>query len=416
MFKNYEKCIHNLTNRLSKKNTLCVKIFQAFALNNSIIDEKIHNSLLKFTDNVPWTTKDIDMDSLVRLEKEYDIQIMNNYIPINSGMISLVFKGIKISKVKGNGPNESVIIKIKRNNIDAILQDGIEKMLFCIWLLSFIPIINNSNISEIMHNNIHLINQQTDFTKEIENVKIMKKNCKNLKYVKIPDVYEEVTNKFSNIIMMEYIKGETLQSVDPEDYNEYSKQVIKFVLVTMLMNGQCHGDLHIGNILFIKDNNDKKYKYKIGILDFGIMYEIDQMKNTFYYIFANMCSASPEEMAEKLLTSGLIEPVHCISNLPKNHYNCVLLILTKFINELFHVSKHFNQINIFNSLSEVNNYIVNNNLMVNGFNIRPCDDLLKFQIIFTMLYSVIFKLCGAKYIETTNKVMLDLFHIDASES
>ena len=415
VFKNYEKYIHNLTVRLSKKNILYVKIFQAFALNNNIINEQIHNNLLKFTDNVCWRNKDIDKLSLVSLEKEFNIKILNDYMPINSGMISLVFKG---KKMNDNKTSEIVIIKMKRNNIDAILQDGIQKMLFCIQILSIIPIINNYNynISEIIHNNIHLINQQTDFKKEISNMKIMKNNCKNLKYIRIPFAYEDVTNKFSNIIMMEYIKGATLQVVDPVDYNEYSKQLIKFVFVTMLMNGLCHGDLHVGNILFIKDESDKKYKYKIGILDFGIIYEIDKMKDAFYYIFANMCSIPPEEMAQKLLLSGLIEPVECISKLSPNHYNRILSILTNFINDTFYVSKHFSQINIFKSLNELNDYIVNNNLMVNDLSVRPCDDLLKFQVVFTMLYSVILKLCGEKYIETSNKVMIELFHIDASES
>jgi predicted unusual protein kinase regulating ubiquinone biosynthesis (AarF/ABC1/UbiB family) len=411
-FKNYKTFIYNLTNRLSKKNILYVKIFQAFALNNNIINQEIHDSLLKFTDNAPWDHKDIDMNSLIIFEKEFNIQILNDYMPINSGMISLVFKG---KRNYGNEDTSTVIIKIKRKNIHANLQDGIQKMLFCIKLLSFIPIINNSNISDIVHNNIHLINQQTDFMKEVENMKIMKNNCKKLKYVIIPHVYEEVTNRFSNIILMDYIKGETLQMINPVYYDEYSKQVIKFVLVTMLMNGLCHGDLHMGNILFIKDDNDKKNKYKIGILDFGIIYEINKMKETFYYIFANMCNVSPEEMAQKLLTSGLIEPVECILNLEKNHHDKILLMLINFINDTFHVSKHFNQINIFKSLSELNDYVVNNNLKVNGLNIKPCDDLIKFQVVFTMLYSVLLKLCGDKYIETANKVMIELFHIDVSD-
>lgn len=311
------------------------------------------------------------MESLVSLEKEYRIKILNDYVPINSGMISLVFKGIMMKDNALYSGENLVIIKIKRNNIDNILQDGIQKMLFCIWLLSFIPVINKYNISNIIHDNIHLISKQTDFAKEVENMKIMKNNCKNLKYIKIPQVFD---NKFSNIILMEYIQGDTLQAVDPVDYNEYSKQVIKFVLVTMLMNGLCHGDLHVGNILFIKDVTDKKYKYKIGILDFGIIYEIDKMKDTFYYIFANMCSVSPEEMSKKLLTSGLIEPVEYISKLEQKHYNHILLMLTNFINDTFRVSKHFSQVNIFKSLSELNDYIVNNNLIVNNYNVRPCDD------------------------------------------
>jgi len=409
-FKNYEKCIRNLTYRLSLKNILYVKIFQALVLNNNIIDQQYADCLLKFTDNVPWSSKDIDKDALVSLEKEYNITILNDYMPINSGMISLVFKGLK------EGGSKPIIIKMKRNNIDTTLQDGIQKLLFCARLMSFIPIIEKASISDIIHNNIHLIKQQTNFTREVENIKMMKNNSKHLKYIKIPNVYEDVTDKFSNIIMMEYIKGETISSINPADYIEYSKQIIKFVLVSMLMTGRCHGDLHIGNILFIKDENDTKYKYKIGVLDFGLVYEIDKMKNTFYYIFANMTRTSAEVMAQKLLLSGLIEPVDCLALLPKKHANNIMLILTKFIDNTFNISKHFSQINIFNSISELNDYIVDNNLMVNGFDIRPCEDLVKFQVIFSMLYGVIFKLCGDNYIEIINKAMIELFHIEVSES
>ena len=411
--KNYKKFINNLTTRLSKQNILYVKIFQAFALNNNLIDDETNNSLLKFTDNVPWNNKDIDFETLISLEKEYNIKILNDYKPTNSGMISLVFKGIK--KISNLEKEETVIIKMKRNNIENNLNDGIQKLLFCIKLLSLIPV-NNYQMLTVIHNNIDLIKHQVNFNKEVENMIIMKTNCKNLKYIKIPTVQPDVTDKFSNIIMMEYIKGETLQTLDPNDYDEYSKQVIKFVLVTLLMNGLCHGDLHVGNILFIKDENDLKYKYKIGILDFGIIYEIDKMKNTFYYIFANMCSAPPKEIAHNLLLSGIIEPVDCIKKLPQTHYDVILNILTNFINNTVHVSKHFSQVNTFKSISELNDYIVNNNLKINGFDIRPCDDLIKFQVIFSMLYGVIFKLCGQEYIEITNKTMSDLFHIDVSES
>jgi len=414
IFKNYKKCINNLTSRLSKQNILYVKIFQAFALNNNLIDDEINNSLLKFTDNVPWTNKDIDLKTLISLEKEYNITILNDYKPTNSGMISLVFKGIKKAS---NGLNEeNIIIKMKRNNIENNLNDGIQKLLFCTKLLSFIPIVNNYKLSDVIHNNIDLIKHQTNFYKEVENIKIMKVNCKNLRYVKIPDVYDEITNKFSNIIMMEYIKGETLQTVDPNDYDEYSKQVIKFVLVTLLMNGICHGDLHVGNILFIKDENDPKYKNKIGILDFGIIYDINKMKHTFYYIFANMGIIPSRDIANNIFLSGLFDPVEYIKKLQQIHYDHILEILTNFVEDTINVSKHFSQINTFKSLSDLNNYIIDNNLMVNGQSIKPSNDMIKGQMIFAMLYGVIYKLCGSRYIEITNKTMRDLFYIDVSES
>ena len=410
MFKDYGRLIYNLANRLAAKNILYVKIFQALALNHNMINNEINNGLLKFTDNVPWTNADVDVQTLIDLEREYNIAILNDYKPINSGMISLVFKGIY--RV---GVGETVIIKMKRVNIENNLNDGIQKLLFCVKLLSFLPVYNYQ-ITNIIQNNIALIKNQTNFNKEVENMAIMKNNCKNLRYIKIPTVQSDVTNKFSNIIIMEYIKGETLQRVNPCDYNEFSKQIIKFVFVNMLMNGQCHGDLHVGNILFIKDENDPKYKHKIGILDFGLIYEIDKLKDTFYYIFANMYSVPPKEIAQNLLLSGIVEPIECINNLNSEHSNAIVNILTNFINNTLHISKHFSQINTFKSISELNDYIIDNNLIVNGFNIRPCDDLIKFQVVFSMLYGVIFKLCGQNYIEIANKVMIDLFHIDVSES
>jgi predicted unusual protein kinase regulating ubiquinone biosynthesis (AarF/ABC1/UbiB family) len=366
---------------------------------------------MNYTDSAPWSNKDIDIQSLLKIEKVFNLEILNNYKPIKSGMISLVFKCINKNKM-----DEIMIIKMKRNNIETILNDGIQKMLFCVNLLSFIPIINNYKISKIIHDNVYLIDQQIDFKKEVQNICIMKKNCKNLKYVKIPFVYEEVTNQFSNIIMMEYIKGVTIKDINFTDFDEYSKQIIKFVLVTTLINGTCHGDLHMGNILFIKDENDTKYKYKIGILDFGIIYKFDKIKNILYYIFSNMYSDLPEKIAENILEAGIIEPADYIIKIAPDHLKYILGILTKFINDTIYISKHFSQINAFKSLYELNDYITENNLIVNGIQIRPCDDLIKIQVVFTMLYGVISKLCGAAYLEITNKVMIDLFHIDVSES
>ena len=74
---------------------------------------------------------------------------------------------------------------------------------------------------------------------------------------------------------MEYINGMPINQILEEDYEAFAKQVLKFGLVTTLIHGVSHGDLHSGNVLFIKDENDKKYKYKVGVLDFGIIYEAD---------------------------------------------------------------------------------------------------------------------------------------------
>ena len=157
--------IDRLTQRLAGINILYVKIFQAFALNNSLIDDKINNMLLKFTDNAPWTTRDIDYDTLFQLEDEESIKFIDNLDdPINAGMISLVYRATN-RKDKSN-----VIVKIKRKNIEQRLNDAIDNLLFVIYILSFFPIFQKYQLSEVVNKNIDIIRHQVNFNEEVQNI------------------------------------------------------------------------------------------------------------------------------------------------------------------------------------------------------------------------------------------------------
>jgi len=408
---NYETYVNNITNKLAKLNILYVKIFQALSLTSQI-------NLLKFADNAPWTPADIDLNTLHELEAKFLIIVENDYKPINSGMISLVFKGT----ISSTG--EKVVIKMKRNNIENVLNDAIEKMMFCVYIASFIPIIHNYQIADVIQNSIDLIRHQTNFAQEVVNMQKMKHNCRFLKYIKIPHSYPAVTDAFPNVILMEYIEGKTLSNVLHEDYAIYAKQIIKFVLVSLFMKGLCHGDLHVGNILFIKEinteiNTEIKFTYKICILDFGIVYQIEKTRDAFFYIFSNMCLLPANDIATNVILSGILEPVSKINDLKlykREHYDNIINIITEFINETVHISGQLSQINIFKTLTDLNDYINNNNLIVDNIRIRPSNELIIFQVIFGMLHGVILKLCNNTYIELTNKVMTELFQFEASES
>ena len=73
VFQDYYFFIDRLSMRLASINILYVKIFQAFALNNSLIDDKTNNKLLKFTDNAPWNFSDIDLHQLIEMSDKYNI-------------------------------------------------------------------------------------------------------------------------------------------------------------------------------------------------------------------------------------------------------------------------------------------------------------------------------------------------------
>jgi predicted unusual protein kinase regulating ubiquinone biosynthesis (AarF/ABC1/UbiB family) len=404
-FQDYSLFIDRLSMRLASINILYVKIFQAFALNNSLIDDKTNNKLLRFTDNAPWNYSDIDLYQLIQMANKYNIKLPDGYeVPINSGMISLVFRGHE----KGN-TGRQFIIKMKRKNIQQRLNDAIDNLLFSMYILSFIPIINKYQLADVVNKNIEIIRHQTNFFEEIDNMYKIRENCKNLKYVKIPKAYRQVTEEYPDIILMDRIEGIKITQVKEEDYEPFAKLVVKFGIVTTIVHGVAHGDLHAGNILFIKDKNDEEYPHKIGVIDFGIIYEVGtQYKGLMFDVFTQMFDISPREAAEKILNSGIVEPPGILQQIPKDDYNNIVSFLEEIIAETVHSSKKANQIQIYKFLSKLKEYLSKDKL--SNIGIRPSDDFIKSQLVLAMSHGVTLTLCKDDFITLMDKVINELFH------
>jgi len=399
---NYILLIDRLTIKLAKINILYVKLFQAFSLNNNLINEDINNKLMEFTDNVPWKVSEIDYETLFKISDKYNIN-MENYYPINSGMISIVFKGF--DKIN----NKNIIIKIKRKNIENNLDVSIKNVLFLVNVLSFINIINKYQINEIINKNIDILKKQTNFLQEVDNMLLIRENCKNLKYIKIPNVNKNITEEYQNVIVMELIEGIKLKNIKEEDYKEYSKQIIKFGIVTTLIHGITHGDLHCGNILFIKDN-DKKYPYKLGILDFGIIYKFSPKLKTFLSdILISIFNISSRETAKKILNSVIIEPEGILNKISNEDYNNIINLTEEIITETKISYKKANQIQIYNFLSNLNKYLSKKELLNLG--IKVSDDFLKLQLVLAMSQGATLKLCKGDFVNVINEVINEIFNI-----
>lgn len=393
IYYNYDY-VTNLTHRLANINILYVKIFQAFALNNKWINDEINNKLLKFTDNAPWNFSDINLSMLVSMADKYNIKLKRGYeIPINSGMISLIFKGY-------NQNNEPVIIKMKRVNIDQILDESIDNLLFIIYLISFIPIIDSLQLTNIINKNILLLKCQTNFSQEVDNMILMKENCKNLKYIKIPSVDKSVTDEFPNIILMEFIDGQNISMIKQEDCEPFAKLVVKFGLTTTIVHGVVHGDLHSGNILFIKN---EKNEYKLGIIDFGIIYHINTpCKNILFDLLTNLFQYTPRNCAIKLLHSNFFEPPNIVDELNTEEYNHLVSICEEIISDTL---TNVHQIQIYKFLCRMKEYFSEKK-------IRVSNQLIQFQLILAMSHGMTMMLCKDDLIKIIDTSINELFHIN----
>jgi predicted unusual protein kinase regulating ubiquinone biosynthesis (AarF/ABC1/UbiB family) len=408
----YVDFVDNVLHKLSKKNILYIKLFQACALNNAILDNTLNHKLMTFCDNAPWSLNDIDFETLEHLEEKYHIHIPDKHKPINAGMISLVYKA---SVVKEEGKEKTIIVKIKRKHIEERLHAAIEHVLFVLMLVDWLPFLNTYDFPAVVEKNITLLTQQVDFLLEVKNMQKFQTYCQRLTYIKIPQVYPEFTTQLTNVILMEYVEGKTLPHIEKTDRDIYAKQLMKFVYITTFLYGSYHGDLHLGNILFLKDETANDNGCKLCILDFGIVYELEQTKDAVFDIVSNIVNTPPGEIAEKILQSGLIEPVEVIRALPSIHYATLIQFLSEFINQSVHIEKKLNHHQVFIFLSELNTYI--NNISSVGANaglrLRISDDLMKIQVFFAMNHGVILTLCeGKNYIALSDQVMQETFHLD----
>ena len=409
--------IKNIAYKLAKVNILCVKIFQAISLN---IDKSINDELIKYTDQVPYSFyKDIDFDTLIDITSQEGLYIDIDK-PIASGMISIVYKAL-LQKPEENEPQYK-IIKIKRKNIEQKLDESIKNMEFLIkaftGFISFLSYfnpnlqINDFNIGVELHKNIDLIKEQLDFNKEVDNMKDMKELYKNNDYIKIPEVFENITKQYPNIILMEYIDGITVSNVEESDYEIYAKQVFTFSFSSLLIKGTIHGDLHPGNILFIKEKreNDRPI-YKLGIIDFGLVYKLDeQFKNKFAELFIDIYIKPVIEVAPEVLICGIFEPIESINALPEKHKQHIIQLMAELIDETFHKSKRGGLINIIDFILKINDYFNENNLK--EYNIRISKNFLKVQMVMAMSQGIGIMLCKERNIEMINQVIKEIFHLD----
>lgn len=307
--------IKNIVDKLEKINIFYVKIFQSLCLNDNLLYNNEKDYLIKYADNVPYNSDDIDYNILDEIEDKYNIHLDVSE-PLNSGIIGLVFKGIYGEN------NKKVVIKIIKNNIKNKIEKAFQELELFIYLSSSIPYIKKLNLKKLLLDNKELLLDQTNFRKEVNNIQIFKeKNINNKEFI-IPECYPEITNKYNNVIVMENIKGLTFNDIKNYDEKikyEFGKLLVKFGIISILYNSAVHCDIHVGNLFFyINEETDLKPKYQIGYVDFGIVAFPSRENQNIYYTFFKDIQIDKDFSKLEMVVMGIICEKEILKNLTKN--------------------------------------------------------------------------------------------------
>jgi ubiquinone biosynthesis protein len=315
--------IKNITTKLAEKNIFFIKIFQAFANNNNVMDKNLFNYFIQYTDSVTYDTTEIDYNGLYDLiniaRTNGDELLIDSEQPIKSGNIALVYNG------RLNG--KRIIIKYRRKNIETKFKKSMEELQILINITKHMPYLSDLNINDLFEENYQIMLNQLIFSNEVKNIEMFYDKFKDVENICIPKVYSYFTDSNPEVIVMDYIEGKRIEHIDSDDKDEYSRILSRFNLKCVFYDAIYHADLHSGNVIFIKDDgayddsstSDTKPppKLKIGVIDYGIIGTMTrEEQNVFFMFFKVLVSKNYRDLAQ-FIVENLSDNI-CIEKPPIN--------------------------------------------------------------------------------------------------
>ena len=234
------KFVEEFCINMANTDVLFVKIIQAISYSNSVIGEGQHENLTKYTDNVPYSNGDINYELLNSITNCYPLRLESpQNVPYRSGMISLVYI------LKELDTDNYYILKLKRVNIDKKLNESIHCMKSLLHIINWISYwIYSIDLTDPIRRHIDLLKVQLDFNQEIDNTRVMKEKFKNIDYVVIPDVPQKFNQAHQDYIIMEMLSGKHIQEIHQDEYEVFSRLLIKQGLYSLAVSG-LHMEIYI---------------------------------------------------------------------------------------------------------------------------------------------------------------------------
>ena len=237
-----------------------VKIGQVLSTRPDLIPRNYAEEFTKLKDNV----KPMPFEEVKRIIAEElggdDVFVSVDPVPLGSASIAQVHR----AKLKDG---TDAVVKVMRANIREIVNNDMELFLSAIKYIKLLPILPSSvDLKQMTEEIWHVMERETDFRNEAENLRHMAETNADIKYVAFPKVYDEYTT--CHVLTMENINGIKLSDTDKlreEGYDtaEIAQKLVENYMHQALDNGFYHADPHNGNIM-VRDG-------KIVWLDLGMV-------------------------------------------------------------------------------------------------------------------------------------------------
>lgn len=163
---------------------------------------------------------------------------------------------------------ETVAIKVQKPNVGTIIATDLGVLHGLFWMLEkVVPSFKMASLAPMVDEIKTRMADETDFVAESRHLRHFAKflaDSRNQNII-VPSVYDHLTTK--RVLTMSFIEGRSL--IDKEAFGTVNPavvmgQVLDTWLLSLMMTGEFHADLHAGNLLLTADG-------KVAFLDFGLV-------------------------------------------------------------------------------------------------------------------------------------------------
>ena len=147
--------------------------------------------------------------------------------------------------------------------------------------------------------------KEIDYMEEVMNMKKLANNFKNVRYIKIPEAYEDFCSE--KVITMELINGTGVNDLIEGDYPNINKRKIadygvKSYFKQIMIDGFFHADPHPGNLIVTEDN-------KLCCIDEGMMGALnEEFKENLAELILVLISGDTSKIINQLIYMKIITP------------------------------------------------------------------------------------------------------------
>lgn len=211
---------------------------------------------------------------------------------------------------------QDVVIKVKRPNIEEIIQEDFSIMLFLANQLEKASSeLKYLGISRLVRDFAVSLTKELNFDVERLNCQRFKENLERNDTEKIfyvPKIYKEYSNR--SILVMEFLDGRPFSKIKKDEVEDLDLQEklnygVKQFIKSLLKDGFFHADLHGGNFFLLENG-------KIGLIDFGLMGTLSfKGRQNFMAILYSLINLNYENLVYEFLDVADYESIPDVEEL-----------------------------------------------------------------------------------------------------